>query len=98
MEDIEIKVIKRIQCIDLDLLCDTVDKLAKYNVGFYNRNGEFKFDKFKKDCIKTIELLMKNDIPIPNPTTGIRYQLYDFMSAVQTIVGIRNIGKFMMDN
>jgi hypothetical protein len=84
MEIIETIVIKRIKFIDLDLLCDIVDKLKKYNVNLYNKKGEFIFDKFKSDCIKTFKLLLKNNKPV-----------CDFISAVQTIVGIRNITEFM---
>jgi len=85
---------KRIQTIDLNLLCDTVDKFERYGVNFYNRKGEFVFDKFKKDCIKTSKLLFKNDKPV----NDIRYQLCDFMSAIQAIVGIRNITEFMSES
>jgi hypothetical protein len=94
METIEVTVNKRIQTIDLNLLCDVVDKFKNYGVNFYNRKGEFVFDKFRKDCIKTSKLLFKNDKPV----NDIRYQLCDFMSAVQTIVGIRNITEFMNEN
>ncbi len=94
MTAIEVTVNKRIQTIDLNLLCDMVDKFERYGVKFYNRKGEFVFNKFKKDCIKTSKLLFKNDKPV----NDIRYQLCDFMSAVQTIVGIRNIAEFMSEN
>ena len=94
MTAIEMAANKRIQNLDLDLLCDMVDKFEKYGVNFYNWNGEFIFDKFKKDCIKTSKLLFKNDKPV----NDIRYQLCDFMSAVQTIVGTRNITEFMSES
>jgi ppGpp synthetase/RelA/SpoT-type nucleotidyltranferase len=94
MEDIKTIVLKRINYIDLNTLCDVVDKLKLYNVNFYNNKGEFIYEKFKKDCIKTSKKLFKNDKPI----NGIRYQFCDFMSAIQTIVGIRNMCEFMGEN
>ena len=93
MEELEQIILKRIQIMDLNSLCNTVDKLKVYGLNFYNNNGEFIFEKFRSDCIKTCDLLFKKDKPHPN--TGIKYELSDFMSAVQTIVGIRNITEFM---
>ena len=72
----------------MTMFCGECDGL-----NFYNNNGEFIFEKFRSDCIKTCDLLFKKDKPHPN--TGIKYELSDFMSAVQTIVGIRNITEFM---
>lgn len=85
--------IQKMQKMDFNLFCNTINKLEKYGVNFYNKQGSFVFDKFKKDCYKTHLLLYKNDNP--NSKTGIKYQLCDFMEAIQTIVGIRNLAKFM---
>lgn len=93
MEELKNIILKRVQTIDLNLLCDTVDKLESYGVNFYNRSGKFIYEKFQQDCINTCNLLSKKDIP--NLDTGIKYKLCDFMSAVQSIVGIRNMAKFM---
>lgn len=94
MTDLERIVSLRIQEIDFNLFCDTVEKLEKYGVKFYNKQGSFVFEKFRKDCYKTHLLLYKNE-KTSLETGGIRYQLCDFMSAVQTIVGIRNLTEFM---
>jgi hypothetical protein len=94
MEDIKTIVYKRINYIDLDILCDAVDKFKVYGVNFYNKKGQFDYDKFRKGCIKTSKKLFENDKPI----NGIRYQFCDFMSVVQTIVGIRNMCEFMSEN
>jgi hypothetical protein len=91
MDNLESNIMKRINCIDLDVLCDIVDTFKKYNVNFYNRKGVFEFNKFRNDCIKTSKILFKKDKPV----NGIRYQLCDFLSAIQTLVGIRNMTGFM---
>lgn len=93
MEDLETKVQKRIDDINFDLFCDIIDKLQIYGVNLYNGEGEWDFDQFRRDCQNTYKLLYKNDVP--DPETGIKYQLCDFMSAVQALVGIRNITEFI---
>jgi len=93
MENLETQVLKRIQNIDLNMLNNIIDKLAMYGIIFYNNYGEFEFNKFKNDCYKTHKLLYKNNKP--DPDIGIKYQLCDFMSAIQSIVGIRNLAEFM---
>ena len=95
MDSLEKIVIQRIQTIDLDLLCDIVEKFKKYGVNFYNRQGRFDYNKFRQDCQKTSLKLFKNDMP--HPVTNIRYQYADFLSAVQTITGIRNFNRFMAE-
>lgn len=65
MEDIKIQTEERIQSIDFNLFCDTVEKLESYGVKFYNQ---------------------------------IRYELCDFLSAVTTIFGFKNMGNFMAEN
>jgi len=70
------------------------EKIAKIQKSCEDKIGEFDYDKFREDCIKTSKKLFKNDKPI----NGIRYQFCDFMSAVQIIVGIRNISEFMSEN
>jgi len=93
VEDLETKVQKRIDNMNFNLFCDVIDKLQVYGVNLYNGLGEWDFGQFRNDCKKTFNLLFKNDEP--RPETGIKYQLCDFMSAVQAIVGIRNITEFM---
>jgi len=93
MEELETKIQKRIDNIDFDLFCDVIDKLQVYGVNLYNGEGEWDFEQFRNSCKKTFGLLSKNDEP--HPETGIKYQLCYFMSAVQAIVGIRNITEFM---
>ena len=93
MENLETKVQKRIDDINFDLFCDVIDKLQVYGVNLYNGEGEWDFDKFRNDCKNTFKILFKTDEP--HPETGIKYQLCDFMSAVQATVGIKNITEFM---
>ena len=93
MENLESKIQKRIDNINFDLFCEIIDKFQVYGVNLYNGEGEWDFDQFRKDCQKTYALLFKKDKP--DIVTGIKYQLCDFMSAVQAIVGIRNITEFM---
>ena len=93
MNDLFEETIKRIDNMDIDHFHTIIDRLSFYGVNFYNKNGFFNFNKFKNDCIETSNLLYKNDIP--HPVTNIRYQLCDFLSLVQTIVGIRNYNEFM---
>jgi hypothetical protein len=83
---------KRMSDMDLEIFCDTINTLKKYNVNIFTK-GIFNFEKFKSDCKNAVELLSKNDEPI----NGIRYELCDLLSAVQTIVGLRNIGEFMSE-
>jgi len=93
LKSLEIKIQKRIEDMDFDLFCDIVDKLQVYGVNLYNGEGEWDFNQFREDCKKTSNILLKNDEP--HPVTAIRYQLCDFMSTVQAIIGIRNISEFM---
>lgn len=89
------KILKRIQCLPKDILQESVNKLKKYNVKFYNRDGSFDYDMFRERCRETAEILFQNDKP--HTETEIRYQLCDFLSVVETIVGLRNFGDFMSD-
>jgi len=93
MEDLESKVQQRIDDINFDLFCDVIDKLQVYGVNLYNGEGKWDFNQFRNDCKKTYNILFKNDKT--HPETVIKYQLCDFMSAVQAIVGIRDITEFM---
>ena len=45
--------------MDFGLLCDMVDKLAKYSVNFYDNHQYFIFNDFKKDCIKQARYYLK---------------------------------------
>lgn len=94
MDDLEQVVKQRINVMDLDILCDAIDKLKQYNINFYNNQGKFNFNKFRKDCHKTVKLLFKKDESI----NGIRYQMCDCLNAIQTIVGIRNSVEFMSED
>jgi len=93
MEDLETKIQKRIDDINFNLFCGVVDKLQIYGVNLYNGEGEWDFNQFRNSCKKTFGLLFKNDKP--HSVTGIKYQLCDFMSALQALVGMKNITEFM---
>lgn len=93
MENVEEIINKRIKNIDGDLLVKTIHELNFYNVNLFNSQNKFVCKDFKNDFLKTYDLLFENDIPI----NGIKYQLADFMSTVQIIVGIRNMGRFLSE-
>lgn len=85
-------IIKRIELIDEDMLLNTINKLKYYNVNLFNDQGQLDYENFRNSYFKTYDLLFETDIPV----NGIRYQLCDFMSAVQVIVGIRNFNRFIV--
>ena len=91
MENIEEIIIKRINNLECDVLNRTINRLKVYNVYLFNNQGVFNCKDFRKDYFKTYNLLFKNDIPV----NGIKYQLCDFMSSVQVIVGIINYNRFL---
>ncbi len=97
MNNLESKILHRINELkNLNSLDDIINRLSVYGITFYNNKGNFKLNQFKDDCIKITNILLKNDKS--HPETGIRYQLCDFLSIVQTIVGIRNFNQFIYDD
>ncbi len=93
MESVKEIIIKRINSIDEDVLNKVTDTLKMYGVNLLNDNNEFILEDFRNDYFKTYDFLFRKDIPI----NGIRYQLYDFVSAVQVIVGVRNFYRFLSE-
>ncbi len=93
MENLESKIIKRVESIDTNTFQKIIENLKKYNLNYYDNFGNFSFNQFRRDCMFTTEILFKNDTP--HPSTGIRYQLCDFLSLIYTIVGVRNMTEFM---
>lgn len=91
MDSLEEIINSRINNLDIEILNRTVNKLKLYNVNLFNNQNEFIYEDFRNDYFKTYDLLFKNDILV----NGIKYQLCDFMSAVQVIVGIRNFNRFL---
>lgn len=94
MDKLERDIIIRIQEIPFDLFIDVTEKLKKYNVNFYDKSKQFNFNEFRLECQKTMKLLYKRDKPV----NGIRYELCDFMSLMLTLVGIKNMNKFIYGN
>jgi len=88
---IEETIAKRIYSIDYDVLKRITDTLNLYGVNLLDNQGKFNLKEFRNDYFKTYDLLFKNDIPV----NGIRYQLCNFVSAVQEIVGLRNFYRFL---
>ncbi len=84
-------ILKRISYMDKIILDEIIERFKAYGVSFYNNCGEFDYQNLREQCIEIAVILHKNDESI----NGIRYQLCDFMSIVQKLVGIRNIGSFM---
>ena len=91
MTDLEMVTLKRIEEIPHGLFLDTLEKLKKYDVNFYDELGTFNFNNFRIQCQETMITLSEND----NSVDGIRYQFCDFMILVQTLVGLRHMGEFM---
>ena len=84
-------ILKRISYMDKIILDEIIERFKAYGVSFYNNRGEFDYQNLREQCIEIAVILHKNDESI----NGIGYQLCDFMSIVQKLVGIRNIGSFM---
>ena len=91
MTNLEMVTLKRIEGIPSGLLLDTIEKLKKHSVNFYDELGTFNFNNFRIQCQETMITLSEND----NPVDGIRYQFCDFMILVQTLVGLRHMGEFI---
>lgn len=91
MESIEEIIIKRIDYLEDSVLQNTIAKLKSYNVNLFGNQNKFILEDFRNDYFKTYNLLFENDIPV----NGIKYQLCDFMSSIQVIVGIRNFNRFI---
>ncbi len=82
-------ILKRISYMDKIILDEIIERFKAYGVSFYNNCGEFDYQNLREQCIEIAVILHKNDD---------RYQLCDFMSIVQKLVGIRNIGSFMYND
>ena len=91
MTDLEMVTLKRMEEIPSDLFLNTLEKLKKYGVNFYDESKRFNFNKFRIQCQETMVTLSEND----NPIDGVRYQFCDFMILVQTLVGLRHMGEFI---
>jgi len=91
LKDTEVIVLRRISCIDKAMLDEIIERFKLYGVSFYNSYGDFDYQNVRAQCIDMANVLYKNEEPI----NGIRYQFCDFMSIIQSFVGIRNISSFM---
>lgn len=92
MDELQTIIMKRINTMDLDMFCEAVNELKNYDITFYNRRGKFEYEKFQKDCNIKAKKLFDNENKKSNKTY---YCLDNFIYILQSIVGRRNVVKFL---